>query len=91
MRNNEKRAAIPLTLGITFDLLALFSFRTAYFTWLHNLIRAPESFYPIGISFFALSSIGTMIDVYKGRIKADIRIIKFTLYIIFRKYIFKTF
>ena len=83
MRNNEKLAAIPLTLGITFDLLALFSFRTAYFSWLHNLIRAPESFYPIGISFFALSSIGTMIDVYKGRVKADIRIIKFTLYIIF--------
>ena len=83
LRSNEKLAAIPLTLGITFDLLALFLFRTAYFSWLHKLIRAPESFYPIGISFFALSAIGTLIDVYKGRVKADIQIIRFSLYILF--------
>ncbi|WP_028520670.1 hypothetical protein [Ruminococcus flavefaciens] len=82
-RRNEKVAAVPLAAGIIIDLIAVFAFRTEYFTWLHRMIRAPGSFYPVGISFFALGAIGTLIDVYKGRIKADRNMVRFALYIMF--------
>jgi len=82
-RRSEKVAAVPLAAGIIIDLIAVFAFRTEYFTWLHRMIRAPESFYPVGISFFALGAIGTLIDVYKGRIKADRNMVRFALYIMF--------
>ena len=83
LQKNEKIAAIPLAFGIVFDLVALFAFRTEYFTWLHKLIKAPESFYPVGISFFVLSSIGTLIDVYKKRLSCECNILRFSIYIMF--------
>lgn len=82
-RRSEKLAAVPLTVGIILDLVAILAFRTQFFTWLHRMIRAPEGFYPVGISFFALGAIGTLIDVYKGRIKADRNMVRFALYIMF--------
>ncbi|SEH62611.1 alginate O-acetyltransferase complex protein AlgI [Ruminococcus flavefaciens] len=83
LKKNEKLAAIPLTIGIIFDLIMIFGFRTKYFVWLHDMLHAPEGFYPIGISFFTLSAIGTLIDTYKGRIKADMSFVRYSLYIMF--------
>ena len=83
LRKNEKLAAVPLTLGIIFDLIMVFGFRTKYFAWLHDILHAPESFYPVGISFFTLAAIGTLIDIYKGRIKAEKSFIRYALYIMF--------
>lgn len=83
LRKNEKLAAIPLTIGIIFDLIMIFGFRTKYFIWLHDMLHVPKGFYPIGISFFTLSAIGTLIDAYKGRIKADMSFVRYSLYIMF--------
>lgn len=83
LRKNDKLAAVPLVAGIVLDLTALLAFRTDYFSWLHSIMRAPEGFYPLGIAFFNLSAVGTLIDVYKGRIKADKNIVRFGLYIMF--------
>lgn len=83
LRKSEKLAAVPLAIGIIIDLTAIFAFRTKYFSWLHSILKAPESFYPVGISFFTLAAIGTLIDVYKGRISADRNFIRFSLYIMF--------
>ncbi|SHM32286.1 MBOAT family O-acyltransferase [Ruminococcus flavefaciens] len=83
LRKNEKLAAVPLTLGIIFDLIMIFGFRTKYFAWLHDMLHAPEGFYPVGISFFTLAAIGTLIDIYKGRVKADKSIVRYFLYIMF--------
>ena len=83
LRKNEKLVAIPLGCGITFDLITIFVFRTQYFIWLQGLIKVPENFYPVGISFFTLAAIGTLIDIYKGRVKADRDIVRFALYIMF--------
>ena len=83
LRKNEKLAAVPLVLGIVFDLVSLLAFRTEYFSWLQRLIRAPGSFYPVGISFFVLSAIGTLIDIYKGRLKEQITFVRYSLYIMF--------
>ena len=80
---NEKIAAVPLSFGILFDLLALFTFRTEYFFWLHKLIGVPEGFFPVGISFFTLSAIGSLIDVYKGRLKTKVSLYRFANYICF--------
>ena len=83
LRKNEKAAAVPLTVGIIIDLAALIVFRTEYFDWLYRLIKAPEGFFPVGISFFSLAAVGTLIDIYKGRIKAEKNIVRFSLYFMF--------
>ena len=83
LRRNEKAAAVPLALGVITDLLALIVFRTDYFDWLHKVIKAPEGFFPVGISFFSLAAVGTLIDIYKGRIDAEKNIVRFSLYFMF--------
>jgi len=83
LRKNEKAAAIPLTVGIIIDLASLIIFRTDYFTRLHDFMRAPEGFFPVGISFFSLAAVGTLIDIYKGMIKAEKNIVRFSLYFMF--------
>ncbi|MBP5578858.1 MAG: hypothetical protein J6X56_05170 [Ruminococcus sp.] len=80
---DEKLAAIPLASGIIIDLVLLLVFRTEYFSWLHNILKVPEGFFPVGISFFSLAAVGTLIDVYKGRVKAEKNIVKFSLYFMF--------
>lgn len=82
-QKNEMLSSVPLVFGIIFDLLSLLAFRTEYFTWLHKLIKAPEGFYPVGISFFVLSAIGTLIDVYKKRLSCKCSIMRFSIYIMF--------
>ncbi len=83
VRKNDKLVAVPLACGITFDLVTILVFRTQYFTWLQWIIKVPEGFYPVGISFFTLAAIGTLIDIYKGRVKADRNIVRFALYMMF--------
>ena len=83
VRKNEKLVALPLACGIIFDLTAILVFRTRYFNWLQGMIKVPEGFYPVGISFFTLAAIGTLIDIYKGRVMADRNFIRFALYIMF--------
>ena len=83
MRKNEKLAAIPLACGIIIDLAALIVFRTEYFSWLHSMLKVPKGFFPVGISFFSLAAVGTLIDVYKCRITADKNIVRFSLYFMF--------
>lgn len=83
LRKREKIVAVPLALGIIIDLTSFFTFRTDYFSWIHKLIKVPNAFFPIGISFFTLSAIGTLIDIYKGRIRAEKSFLRFALYIMF--------
>ncbi|MDE5855357.1 MAG: hypothetical protein K2H19_09915, partial [Ruminococcus sp.] len=66
---------------IIFDITVLFSFRMNFFALLDKLFNFPESFFPIGISLFTLSAVGYLIDVYEGRIKAEINFIRFGLFI----------
>ena len=72
---------ILFALGIIFNVTVLFSFRMNFFTLLDKLFNFPESFFPVGISLFTLSAVGYLIDVYKGRIKAEINFIRFGLFI----------
>lgn len=83
MRKNKKLAAIPLAVGIMIDLASLIAFRTDNFAAIHGILKVPEGFFPVGISFFSLAAVGTLIDVYKGRITAERNIIRFSLYFMF--------
>ncbi len=83
LKKNKTIAEVPLASMIVLDITALFSFRAPYMKWFADMIHAPEGVFPIGISFFTLSMIGTLIDVYKGKIKAERNIVRFALYIMF--------
>lgn len=76
-------ASIPFAAAVCFDLTAILIFRTKYFVSLLSSIGVPNGFFPLGISFFTLSAIGTLIDVYTGKMKSDKNVLRFALYIIF--------
>lgn len=72
-----------LGLALVLDTLAIFIFRSDFFRSFRELISIPESFFPVGISFFTLSAVGILADVYCGRIEAEKNIVYFGLYIMF--------
>lgn len=73
--------SIPFSIGILFDVTSVFIFRTDLFSWTYDLFNLPDGFFPIGISFYTLSAMGYLIDVYKGRIRAEVNFIRFGLFI----------
>ena len=48
-----------------------------------NLIRIPKFIVPIGISFFVLSAISYLVDVYTEKIKADYNLFRLSLFLSF--------
>lgn len=77
----RKYRIIPFSAGILFNLISLFAFRTDIFSWILRPFSFPDGFFPVGISLFTLSATGYLIDVYKGRIRAEINFIRFGLFI----------
>ncbi len=69
--------------ALIFDILVIFIFRSEIFRGFKELISIPESFFPVGISFFTLSAAGILADVYCGRTEAESNIVSFGLYIMF--------
>ena len=64
-----------------FDIFVLFAFRTERFDLVYKAIGLHEGFYVIGISFFTLSALGYLIDVFNGKICSEKNIIRYSLYI----------
>lgn len=83
IKDRKKQAAALLAVGIGFNIFALAAFRTELASWLFGFIGAPKEFYPVGISFFVPCSIGTLIDIYKGRMKDRLSFGRYALYIMF--------
>lgn len=82
-RKNKAAASIGFAFAVIFDIASVFIFRTDFFSGLKSLIHVPQGFFPVGISFFTLSAIGTLIDIYCGRLKAERSMVNFGLYIMF--------
>lgn len=82
-RLNKGISGSVLGLALLLDVLIIFIFRSDFFGIYKELLSIPESFFPVGISFFTLSAAGTLADVYCGREKAEKNIISFGLYIMF--------
>ncbi|MBQ6181395.1 MAG: hypothetical protein IJK31_06880 [Ruminococcus sp.] len=76
-------AAVPFAAAMIFDLAAILVFRTKYFIGSYSIIGWPEGIFPIGISFVTLAMLGTLIDVYNGRISEEKSIFRFALYVMF--------
>ncbi|MDE5569822.1 MAG: hypothetical protein K2I82_04115 [Ruminococcus sp.] len=76
-----KFSSIPFAIGIIFNIISLLSFRMEMLAWIHKHFGFPEGFFPFGISLFTLSATGYLIDVYKGRIRAEINFIRLGLFI----------
>lgn len=80
-RNAEKCSILPYAFCVFFDTAAIFFFRSEFFEPIRSALGAVSDFFPVGISFFTLSALGTLTDVYRGRIAAEKNIISFGLYI----------
>ena len=82
LRSRKKAAAyFPFAAGVTFDIFALFAFRTEHFSWLYSALGLHRGFFAVGISLFTLSALGYLVDVYDGRIKAEKNIVRYSLFI----------
>ena len=92
-RDSPKIKKICLLAPIIIDLTLLGYFKYAYFTadiinffGLKiglNPLELPKIILPIGISFHTFQGIGYMIDVYKGKIKAEKNPVTYSLYLMF--------
>jgi len=83
------KAKLIIVLDIIFNLIIIFIFKYLMFV-LNNVnnifnsnIKVPEIALPIGISFFTFQAISYVIDVYRGKGKAQKNIINVGLYISF--------
>lgn len=72
-----------MTTAVIADVSVLFLFRLEILNVMFTPLHIPKEFMPIGISFITLSAVGTLADVYCGRIKAERSIIGFALYFMF--------
>ncbi|MDE6781631.1 MAG: hypothetical protein K2J40_09255 [Ruminococcus sp.] len=82
-RKRKSLSAIPLSLGVSFDLLIFFMFRTDCLDVLREKSGIPEEFFPLGISFATLTAVGYLIDIFRKRMKPEFNFIKFALYMMF--------
>lgn len=81
LRDKKILSAIPMIFGVSFDIISIFTFRTDKFSFIRENFHIPEEFFPVGISFFTLSAIGYLVDIYRKRMRAERNPIKFGLYI----------
>ena len=80
-KNAGKHGILPYLCGAAFDVAAIFMFRAHMTEGLRDKLGNVVDYFPIGISFFTLSAIGALTDVFRGRIKAEKSIVKFSLFI----------
>ncbi len=89
---DNKKATLIMTIGICLIVLGVFKYLAffasniiAILSKIHVSVAMPvvSLMLPVGISFFTFKSIGYVLDVYKGKIKAERNIVKYTLFVSF--------
>lgn len=80
-KNEKKRGILPYIACTAFDLSAIFFFRSELFEPIREEFGIAADFFPVGISFFTLSALGALTDVFRGKIKAEKSIVNFALFI----------
>lgn len=86
---NAKLKKVVLLLLVSSNLIALGYFKYLNFA-IYNIntffrcdIPQREAYFPLGISFIVFQAISYIVDVYRGSIKAERNLIKFSLYMAF--------
>lgn len=82
-RHKKALSAVPLFLGMVFDFLLFFMFRTELIHVFREKFGIPEELFPAGISFIMLTAVGYLIDIYRKHMKPEQSFIKFALYMMF--------
>lgn len=82
-RHKKILSAVPLSLGIVFDFLLFFMFRTDLMCVFQEKFGIPDEFFPVGISFIMLTAVGYLVDIYRKCMKPEQSFIKFALYMMF--------
>lgn len=83
LRKKGKKYYLPYWLCVFADIAAAVGFRSQFSDETADFLNLPHGFFPIGISFFTLSAIGVLTDVYNGKTKFSGNPTRFILYIIY--------
>lgn len=76
-------SAMLLTIGIIADLSVFILFKTQIFDEYIDRLKVLNLIAPVGVSFFVLSAVGYLIDVFRKKIKAEKNIMSYALFIMF--------
>ena len=77
-------AGLVLFFGIVLVLLPLLAVKNSAFV-IENLLKGDTTYWivPLGLSFFTLQVVAYLVDVYRGKIKAQKNLLKYTLFVSF--------
>lgn len=87
IRKCPKNRKLFLILGVAFHLISLITFKYLTFilgeanNFFQNLSFSIDLVLPIGISFYTFQGISYIVDVYRGKIKAEESLLRYAVYI----------
>lgn len=87
IRKYPKNKKLFLILGVAFHLIRLITFKYLTFilgeanNFFQNLSFSIDLVLPIGISFYTFQGISYIVDVYRGKIKAEESLLRYAVYI----------
>ena len=90
--DKEERFVIIISFCINLGILAVFKYANFAIVTISNMMRHVgievadkriDLLLPVGISFYTFQALGYIIDVYRGRIKAERNIINYALFVSF--------
>lgn len=87
IRKYPKNKKLFLILGVAFHLISLITFKYLTFilgeanNFFQNLSFSIDLVLPIGISFYTFQGISYIVDVYRGKIKAEESLLRYAVYI----------
>lgn len=87
IRKYPKNRKLFLILGVAFHLISLITFKYLTFilgeanNFFQNLSFSIDLVLPIGISFYTFQGISYIVDVYRGKIKAEESLLRYAVYI----------
>lgn len=84
---NNKKILMVMGIGSLLIMLGYFKYSDFFINGFRRMIGIDvitlEIILPIGISFYTFTAIGYLIDVYRGKYRAEINFLNFSLFIVF--------
>lgn len=89
---HKKKAVLTVSAVLLFGTLLVLKYSEMFVDTVVKVINKfggncisvlPDIILPVGLSFYTFATVGYMIDVYKGKVKAEKNIIKYSLFVSF--------